>query len=413
MKIRSICFASVIVLSCPYVSGQWVRTNGLDHDYVVALTASGRNLLASITNCQGLCIATTYFSTDAGTTWNWISPSLKYRMASAFAAIGTSLFAGTAGDGVFISTNNGVSWIPVDSGLGLKYVNCFVVSGANLFAGTDQGPGVFLSTNNGTSWTEADAGLTDAIRSLVVIKTCLFAGTGGSGVFLSTNNGTSWAQVDSGLNHRNIWSLAVVDTNLYAVTDSGGFLSTNFGTTWTPFDSGLVSMIVLCLGDSGRNVIKSIDSRSSRSGIFSSTDNGTSWTEVDSGLSGFVTCLAADATNVYAGTNDGVWLRPLSELFASVQSSSGQMPTVFELCQNYPNPFNPSTTIRFTLPQRSQVTLTVFNTLGQHVATLVNGEEQAGNHEIKFDGSGLASGVYFYRLQAGNFVATKKLLLLR
>ena len=89
------------------------------------------------------------------------------------------------------------------------------------------------------------------------------------------------------------------------------------------------------------------------------------------------------------------------------------LPQQMKLEQNYPNPFNPSTTISFALAQRSHVTLTVFNTLGQQVATLVNGDIDAGYHEVKFDASNLASGVYFYRLQAGDFVQARKLLLVR
>ena len=89
------------------------------------------------------------------------------------------------------------------------------------------------------------------------------------------------------------------------------------------------------------------------------------------------------------------------------------LPTEFRLDQNYPNPFNPSTTIRYGLPNKTAVQLTVFNTLGQSVSTLVNGEQEAGYHEVKFDGSKLASGVYFYRIQAGTFVQTKRLLLLK
>jgi hypothetical protein len=89
------------------------------------------------------------------------------------------------------------------------------------------------------------------------------------------------------------------------------------------------------------------------------------------------------------------------------------IPQEIALMQNYPNPFNPSTTIRYALPQRSNVTLSVYNTLGQQVAILVNKSQDAGYHEVKFDGSALASGVYLYRIQAGTFVQTKKLTILK
>jgi hypothetical protein len=96
-----------------------------------------------------------------------------------------------------------------------------------------------------------------------------------------------------------------------------------------------------------------------------------------------------------------------------VDHQGGDPPERFSLMQNYPNPFNPSTTIRYALSSRSLVTLSVFNTLGQQVAPLVNETQDAGYHEVKFDGSNMASGMYFYRIQAGSFVQTKKLLLLR
>jgi hypothetical protein len=86
---------------------------------------------------------------------------------------------------------------------------------------------------------------------------------------------------------------------------------------------------------------------------------------------------------------------------------------MFSLNQNYPNPFNPITTISYQLPRQSHVTLKVFDVLGREVATLVNRIEQPGYKSVGFNASDLASGVYYYRLQAGNFVETKKFVLIR
>lgn len=89
------------------------------------------------------------------------------------------------------------------------------------------------------------------------------------------------------------------------------------------------------------------------------------------------------------------------------------LPTSYELEQNYPNPFNPSTTIAFALPKPSAVTLKVFDASGREVATLVEGKLPAGKHEVVLDASPFSSGVYFYRLQAGEFSQTRRLLLVK
>ena len=97
----------------------------------------------------------------------------------------------------------------------------------------------------------------------------------------------------------------------------------------------------------------------------------------------------------------------------AVKAAKTGVATTFELSQNYPNPFNPSTQIDFSIPQQSNVQLKVYNTLGQVVATLVNGNLSAGSHSVNFDARNLASGMYIYRLSAGNFTSVKKMLLLK
>jgi hypothetical protein len=91
----------------------------------------------------------------------------------------------------------------------------------------------------------------------------------------------------------------------------------------------------------------------------------------------------------------------------------GGAPAEFALSQNYPNPFNPTTRITIAIPHAVFVTLEVYNLLGERVAVLVNGEREAGYYAEQFNAEGLASGMYFYKLQAGDFVQTRKLILLR
>ncbi len=341
-----------------------------------------------------------------------------------FAISGTNLFAGTMGDGVFLSTNNGTSWTAVNTGLTDTLVTSLAVSGTNLFAGTDNYGGIFLSTNNGTSWTPENSGLKGyTVYSLAVNGTNLFAGTFGGGVFFSANNGTSWTPVNNGLTGYTVYSLAVNGTNLFAGTDGGVFLSNNNGTSWTAVNAGLTTYTaggvapVYSLAVNGTNLFAGTDG-----GVFLSTNNGTSWTAVNAGLttttSGGITSvnsLAVNGTNLFAGTKGyGVWMRPLSEMITGVKDKQNNLPTSFSLQQNYPNPFNPTTTIKYSIPQQSFVSILVYDLLGREVADLVNEEKSAGNYSVQFNSSSrFSSGVYFYRMQAGSFTETKKLIMMK
>ena len=111
--------------------------------------------------------------------------------------------------------------------------------------------------------------------------------------------------------------------------------------------------------------------------------------------------------------NAGFWYVYQQSTITSIENEETMLPVVFKLEQNYPNPFNPSTTIQFSIPQQTNVTLKVYDVLGNEVASLVNEEKARGVYNVNFNASQLASGVYFYRIQAGNFVETKKMILMK
>jgi len=112
------------------------------------------------------------------------------------------------------------------------------------------------------------------------------------------------------------------------------------------------------------------------------------------------------------------WLFSLNYIEVSKSIVDGiedqtDLPTDFKLMQNYPNPFNPNTIINYSVPKQGKVTIAVFNALGKQVATLVNEEKSAGNYKIDFNAENLSSGIYFYKMQANEFIQTKKMLLLK
>ena len=96
-----------------------------------------------------------------------------------------------------------------------------------------------------------------------------------------------------------------------------------------------------------------------------------------------------------------------------VSETASGLPSEYKLEQNFPNPFNPTTNIRYSIIKTTKVVLKIFDILGREVQTLVNSEQAPGQYIVKFDAQNLASGIYFYQINAGNFTATKKLMLLK
>jgi hypothetical protein len=117
----------------------------------------------------------------------------------------------------------------------------------------------------------------------------------------------------------------------------------------------------------------------------------------------------ADARQILQASIDGL----RSGAFDVPHAPTVPLPNTISLHQNYPNPFNPETTISFILPAESHVALKVYDIMGREVMTLLNQKLTGGAHEVNFDGAGLPSGIYFYRLQSGGAALTKKMVLLK
>ncbi len=151
-----------------------------------------------------------------------------------------------------------------------------------------------------------------------------------------------------------------------------------------------------------------------RGKILKSTDFGSTWKEQETPTDADLNDIALYNDNIgYAVGDSGTILYTSNGGISGVDEKTENIPAGFKLYQNYPNPFNPNTTIIFSVPFSQKVELSVYDLLGREVATLVNENKSAGNYEVKFDASKLPSGVYFYRLTAGNMSLAKKMLLLR
>ena len=129
------------------------------------------------------------------------------------------------------------------------------------------------------------------------------------------------------------------------------------------------------------------------------------------GLKSYRDLLFLNQNLGYAGGNAGIFLRwgpPVG-----VQPVSNNTPDNFVLEQNYPNPFNPTTTIKYSIPEASFVTLKIFDAVGNEVQTVVNENQSAGNYLKYIDMTSFSSGIYFYSIKAGNFTETKKMIMIK
>ena len=366
------------------------------------------------------------------------------------------------------STYNEVKQIPASIPSGFISSNIFIKNDS-LYVGTNYGE-IYYSPDSGATWDQIS---TSAIASNGAISGISIDNTNNiyisnfrlnSLFWLSKDKGNNWINLDNPnifntYTKRGYFILNDLNNNVYAFTDFNEiFYSTNMGSNWTLLDdswdrgfsfakidnngnfvtwtikrglfkrnsSGAISF----LGVPKDWIIKDIafhplkdsvmmiavrynPNKPDHGGIYITNNSGKSWQQINTGLEDFNAISIGLDKNGDAVASTSTAIHRSKSIVTGIKEKLVSIPEKYILRQNYPNPFNPSTVISFQLTAFSKVILKVYDVLGREVATLVNGEKPAGSYKVNFDTSKLASGVYFYRLTAGDFTQTKKMILLK
>jgi hypothetical protein len=369
-----------LLLSCcvvmVQVKAQWVKTPCLATQ-INAVAAMGTNVYA------GTAGGSVTFSYDGGTIWTFKSPSgFTYPYVWALMAEGTTLYAASQ-SGFYISSDSAKMFVQKNTGLGNdSVVFCLMRSGTDLFIGTTGG--VYKSNNNGTNWTKSSAGITSAdVKSLAKSGTTLLAGTSSGGVFISSDNGASWTSSSAGITGGNVQALTVNGSVVFAGTFGNGvYTSTNNGVSWTAASTGLINQNITSMFTVSNTVFCG-----SGGGVFVSNNNGMSWTAENTGLtSSNISSFAVAGGDMFIGVQlSGVWKRPLSQMLSpvvtNVQQFIDQKMTVF------PNPSSGNVFVKDIEPG-SELTVTTLD--GRVVYRATSDSEEILIHEAS-----LLPGVYF------------------
>lgn len=357
-------------------------------------------------------IAEIFKTSDNGQQWATLvsDPGISAFVGIASDASG-HVFAASWGGGMYVSSIGGTVWTQSNNGLTDLNLNCVACDHSGMvYAGT--GSGVFRSSDNGQHWTMMNEGLSGlGIRVIATSRTgTIYVGTDFGVICASIDHGLHWQTRSNGLKGAQVLSMTV-NSQGYVFADQDGwgvYRSTNEGNSWVSVGPNLYGPLLSMTTNRLDHVFAAAGN-----GLFRTTNNGDAWTLYNSSPDWRVDALALKSDGILFAAPDGEAVCRTLNSTTSVTGPPKNTICDLSLDQNYPNPFNPSTTIRYALPSRAHTSLSVYNTLGQQVAILVDENQEPGYHDVRFDGNDLASGVYFYRLQAGTYVETKKLLLVR
>ncbi|MCP4566007.1 MAG: T9SS type A sorting domain-containing protein [FCB group bacterium] len=417
-----------------------------------------------------------YKSIDGGANWGAINTGLPTSLLNINCIAvrkdnANIAYIGTWKDGVYKSTDGGANWTAKNSGLTSSDIRSLAIhphDSNTIYAGLGEGAGIFKTTNGGDLWTAVSTGVPlvcpqhllpvgrvqndfslaeppkfvtgpdyyptawTSIRSLVINPVnpqIIFAADYNSGVYVTFDGGTNWNVFNDSLTMRTVNSLAISNDGdaLFAGTFGGGVFRVVTGTNHAP--------LIVSQTPPGDGLIPIDQSEVVEFSVNAYDLDGDNLTylwildsEVLTGQTGNSYTLQSDTLplsyhSLELFVSDGektagvVWEFDIFVDAEDRQDLSG-LPREFELQQNHPNPFNPTTTIEYALPKRSGVEITVYNIAGQKVKTLLEATQPTGYYSLTWDGTDrygrpVATGIYLYRLQAGDFIQTQKMVLLK
>ena len=375
-------------------------------------------------------------TTNAGTDWTLQFDAPSYLRSVGFADSLTG-WAGVLRDNVdstrilYQTTDGGANWAvvtgipdPLPGGIcGISVVNDSVMYASGRYYGP---PRVIKTTDRGATWTTMDlsahaGALVDCYfyspdSGFVVGSTSSSYGSGYPRILFTSDGGDTWTVRYEGTRSGELcWKVFFRTTTTGYVSlekfSSGPtyyLKTTDKGVTWSEqlflnyrFDVQGIAFVTDSIGWLG----------GWGGHTYQTTDAGASWHLAGFGY--YVNRFQFVNDSLAYSVGQTVYRYSGGQIISGVSPNITVLPTDFGVEQNFPNPFNPSTTIRYWISISGYAAIKMYNILGQEVATLVNEHHQPGSYEVTWDAHGFASGVYFYRLQMGSFVGTKKLVLMR
>ena len=419
---KKITILFLLALTANVFSQSWtLQTSGTSLPFSSACATSP--------NICWMCGATQLVekTTNAGVTWTSAAGNLSGADAYDIFAFNENLAWIGAGDGtIYKTTNGGVNWTFSVPSPTSPFIDGLYFYDNNLgFAFGDPGTSphtwrYWVTTNGGSTWTDYSAnfpvpGSTEAgwnngfwTNDTAHIWIC----SNNSIIYRGSLRGAFTATTVSALYQ---FGLAFQDNNtgVAIVNNSSASLpnlrTTNGGVAWasTSFTPTGIAYGIKNAPTSGSWEYWI----SGTSNIYWSTDNGITFSSQQT-LTAPGNCLSMYNVQAgWCGGNTGQIYHYTSPHVVGIKNVNNEVPNNYSLSQNYPNPFNPTTTINFSIPSSNNVSLKIYDIVGNEVMTVVNGFKQAGSYSVNIDASRLSSGVYFYTITAGNFKDTKKMML--